>query len=221
MHRLIAAILIALLAAPAFAADMPKTDEERTLYAIGMILFRQLSVFNLTPAELEMVKQGLMDAGSGKNSAVEVSAYNDKVKEFYLARRQAEGKKLADINKGFIDKAAAEKGAVKTGSGLVYLSLKDGSGAGPSPTATVKVNYRGMFPDGREFATSYKRGEPVELKMDGVIKCWNEGLQKMMPGGKAKLVCPPDLAYGVAGAGDFILPNATLVFEVELLEVKN
>lgn len=220
MHRLIVIMLIALLAAPAFAADMPKTEEEKTLYALGMLVSSSLSVFYLTPAELEIVKQGLTDAVTGKKPAVELSAYNEKVQQLFTARRKAEGERLAGMNKGFLDKAAKAKGAVKTASGLVYLSLKDGSGATPNPTDTVKVNYRGMFPDGKEFDSSYKRGQPVDMKMDGVIKCWNEGLQKMKTGGKAELVCPPDIAYGEAGAGDLILPYATLVFEVELLEVK-
>lgn len=128
---------------------------------------------------------------------------------------------MAASGKDFLDKAAKEKGAVKTDSGLVYFSLKEGTGASPKATDTVKVNYRGTLPDGKEFDSSYKRGVPAEFRLDKVIKCWTEGLQKMKPGGKARLVCPPTLAYGDAGAGELILPGATLVFEVELLEVKN
>jgi len=109
---------------------------------------------------------------------------------------------------------------VKTESGLVYLSLKEGGGATPGATDTVKVNYRGALPDGKEFDSSYKRGKPAEFRLDGVIKCWTEGLQRMKAGGKAKLVCPSTLAYGEAGSGDLILPGATLVFEVELLDIK-
>src|ERR1700687_4220643 len=107
-----------------------------------------------------------------------------------------------------------------TASGLKYEVITEGKGKKPKATDTVKVHYRGTFPDGKEFDSSYKRGEPLELKMDGVIKCWHEGLQKMKPGGKAEMVCPPEIAYGDAGAGSLILPYATLVFEVELLEVK-
>ena len=119
-----------------------------------------------------------------------------------------------------IDKAAAEKGAVKTPSGLVYQSLKEGTGAQPKETDTVRVHYRGTFPDGREFDSSYKRGEPTEFPLNRVIKCWTEGVQKIKVGGKAKLTCPPDLAYGERGAGGTIPPNATLQFEVELLAVR-
>ena len=115
--------------------------------------------------------------------------------------------------------AAAEKGAVVTPSGLVYLSLKDGSGASPTATDTVKVHYRGTFPDGREFDSSIKRGQPAEFPLNRVIPCWTEGVQKMKPGGKAKLTCPSAIAYGERGAGGTIPPNATLLFEVELISV--
>ncbi len=115
--------------------------------------------------------------------------------------------------------AAKEAGAVVTPSGLVYLSLKDGSGASPGATDTVKVHYRGTFPDGKEFDSSYKRGTPIEFPLSGVIKCWTEGVQLMKVGGKAKLTCPSAIAYGSRGAGSVIPPNATLQFEVELLGI--
>ncbi|HEX9080364.1 MAG TPA: FKBP-type peptidyl-prolyl cis-trans isomerase [Desulfuromonadaceae bacterium] len=221
MSRLIIAILVCLLAVPSFAAESAKTDEQKTLYAIGLIVARQLSVFNLTPAELEFVKQGITDAITGKRPEVDLAAYNQKVQELARARRKAEGEKMAGMNREFLEAAAKEKGAITTASGLVYLSQKEGSGPTPGLTDTVRVNYRGTLPDGKEFDSSYRRGQPAEFRLDGVIKCWQEGLQKMKVGGKAKLVCPAQLAYGDAGAGDLILPGATLVFEVELLDIKN
>jgi FKBP-type peptidyl-prolyl cis-trans isomerase FkpA len=116
--------------------------------------------------------------------------------------------------------AAKEAGAVVTPSGLVYRSLKDGKGASPGATDTVKVHYRGTFPDGKEFDSSYKRGQPIEFPLNGVIKCWTEGVQKMKIGGKAKLTCPASIAYGERGAGGGVIPpNATLQFEVELLDI--
>ena len=116
--------------------------------------------------------------------------------------------------------AAKEAGAVVTPSGLVYRSLKDGKGASPTAADTVKVHYRGTFPDGKEFDSSYKRGEPIEFPLNGVIKCWTEGVQKMKIGGKAKLTCPASIAYGERGAGGGVIPpNATLQFEVELLGI--
>ena len=220
MTKLTVAVLMMLLVTPAFAAEAPKTEEQKTLYAVGLVVARQLSVFNLSPAELEIVKQGLADAVAGNTPEVELNAYNDKIQALARERRKIVGAQKAAVNKDFLDKAAAEKGAVQSPSGLVYLSLKEGNGAVPGSKDTVSVNYRGTLPDGKEFDSSYKRGKPAELRMDGVIKCWSEGLQKMKVGGKAKLVCPASLAYGEAGAGELILPGATLAFEVELVEVK-
>lgn len=117
-------------------------------------------------------------------------------------------------------KAAKEPGAVLTDSGLVYRSLREGKGAAPAATDTVKVHYRGTFPDGKEFDSSYKRGEPTEFPLNRVIKCWTEGVQRLKVGGKAKLTCPPAIAYGERGAGGVIPPNATLLFEVELLGIQ-
>ena len=115
--------------------------------------------------------------------------------------------------------AAKEAGAVVTPSGLVYRSLKDGTGASPTASDKVKVHYRGTFPDGHEFDSSYKRNEAIEFPLSGVIKCWTEGVARMKVGGKAKLTCPPNIAYGERGAGGVIPPNATLLFEVELLGI--
>jgi len=115
--------------------------------------------------------------------------------------------------------AAQEAGAVVTASGLVYRSLREGTGASPQATDRVKVHYRGTLPDGKEFDSSYQRNEAIEFRLNGVIKCWTEGVQKMKVGGKAKLTCPPAIAYGERGAGGVIPPNATLIFEVELLGI--
>ena len=115
--------------------------------------------------------------------------------------------------------ASNEQGAQVTKSGLVYRSLKDGTGGSPAATDRVKVHYKGTFPDGKEFDSSYKRNEPTEFPLNGVIPCWTEGVQLMKTGGKAKLTCPSAIAYGQRGAGGVIPPNATLVFEVELLAI--
>jgi FKBP-type peptidyl-prolyl cis-trans isomerase FkpA len=116
-------------------------------------------------------------------------------------------------------KAAKEPGAQVTPSGLVFRSLKEGSGASPQASDKVRVHYRGTFPDGKEFDSSYARGQPAEFPLDRVIKCWTEGVQKLKVGGKARLTCPPGIAYGERGAGGTIPPNATLHFEVELLGI--
>lgn len=106
-----------------------------------------------------------------------------------------------------------------TPSGLIYESLKDGSGQQASPDATVQVHYRGTLTDGTEFDSSYKRGQPATFPLNRVIPCWTEGVSKMKEGGKARLTCPPEIAYGSRGAGSAVPPNATLLFEVELLKV--
>ena len=117
--------------------------------------------------------------------------------------------------------AWAQGKPVTTASGLVYESLKEGAGASPAATDTVKVHYRGTFPGtGKEFDSSHKRGEPTEFPLNRVIPCWTEGVQRMKVGGKAKLTCPPGIAYGTQGAGGVIPPNATLDFEIELLAIK-
>jgi FKBP-type peptidyl-prolyl cis-trans isomerase FkpA len=220
MRRLIIAILLILLAAPAFAGDTSMTDEQKTFYAVGLTAAHQLSVFNLTPAELEIVRRGFEAGVSGKTPEVELGDYKEKIQVLARARRNAEGDKLAAANKEFLAKAAKESGAVPIASGLIFFSLKAGTGASPGPRDTVEVRYRGTLINGKEVDRSDKSGKPAQFRLDGVIRCWREGLQLMRAGGKAKLVCPANLAYGEAGRGYDILPGAPLVFEVELLEVK-
>jgi FKBP-type peptidyl-prolyl cis-trans isomerase FkpA len=116
-------------------------------------------------------------------------------------------------------RAAREAGATVAPSGLVYRSLTEGQGASPAATDRVRVHYRGVLADGREFDSSHKRGQPAEFPLNRVIPCWTEGVQKMKVGGKALLTCPPGIAYGDRGAGGVIPPGATLQFEVELLGV--
>jgi FKBP-type peptidyl-prolyl cis-trans isomerase FkpA len=119
----------------------------------------------------------------------------------------------------FAQEAAKEPGAKVTASGLVFRSHQDGQGPSPMASDKVKVHYRGTFPDGREFDSSYKRNKPIDFPLNAVIPCWTEGVQLMKVGSKAKLTCPPSIAYGARGAGGVIPPNATLQFEVELIAI--
>jgi FKBP-type peptidyl-prolyl cis-trans isomerase FkpA len=128
--------------------------------------------------------------------------------------------RAADPGAEFAEKAAKEKGAVKTESGLVYRALKEGSGKQPVRSSTVKVNYKGTFVDGKVFDASDRHGGPATFPLNRVIPCWTEGVQRMKVGGKAQLVCPPAIAYGERGAPGAVPPNSTLVFEVELLDVQ-
>jgi len=195
-----------------------KTEDQKTLYAVGLVFARQLAAFDLTPAELRLVKQGLTDGVSGKKEKVDFVTYSKKSQEMGIARRDAHGKKLEAQAAHFIAMAAAEEGAVKTASGAVYHPLKEGNGVPPTEHETVRVHFVSTLIDGREMDNTYKRGEPEEDQLSHYIKCLIEGVQLMKPGGKARLVCPPETALGKEGFG-LVPPNATLVYEVELLEV--
>jgi FKBP-type peptidyl-prolyl cis-trans isomerase FkpA len=219
MKRSILLLLLLLLAIPAAAANVARTEEQKTLYAIGLVVAQQLSTFNLTAAELEFVKQGLTDSVTGKKPLAQLDEYNQKIQELARARHNALGEKLAAEAKGFTEKASQAKGAIKTASGMIYVMQKEGNGSNPTVNDKVKVHYNGTLVNGSVFDSSYKRGQPLEFAVNGVIPCWTEGLQMMKPGGKARLICPPAIAYGERGTGP-IPPNATLVFDVELLEVK-
>jgi len=207
-------------AAKPAAADSSglKTEEDKVMYTVGLVISRNLGPFTLNDRELELVKQGLAD-GVHKTPKVALETYGPKVNELAKQRQAAAAAIEKKAGDEFLAKAATEKGAVKKPSGLVFVEQRSGKGESPKPTDTVKVNYRGTLTDGTEFDSSYKRNEPASFRLDQVIKCWTEGVQMMKPGGKAKLFCPAAIAYGDGGSPPLIKPGATLVFEVELLEV--
>jgi FKBP-type peptidyl-prolyl cis-trans isomerase len=220
MH-LVAALLALVLLAPAAGAAEPKTEEEKTLYALGLALSRSVASFNLTPAEVEMVKAGLAEglAPKGKQPTVDVEQYMAKIQELQKSRITVTAGKAKQEGQAFLDKAAAEKGTTKLPSGVLYTPTEPGTGESPKATDKVKVHYEGKLIDGTVFDSSKKRGEPATFPLNGVVKCWTEGVQQMKVGGKAKLVCPSDTAYGDRGSPPAIPPGATLVFDVELLEI--
>ena len=205
------------------ATPAPKTDEEKALYSLGVASGRDLQGFSLTPQELEMVKAGFTDGirDTGKLKPDEMNAVLPKLQELYKTRMEANAKREKEAGAAYLVKAAAEKGATKTASGLVYRELKAGTGAAPKPEDVVKVHYEGKFPSGKVFDSSVERKEPASFPLNGVIPCWTEGVGLMKVGGKAQLVCPPDLAYGEEGRPPQMPGGATLVFEVELLEIEN
>ena len=195
------------------AAAPVQTEEQKTVYALGLILGRNLANLELSAEELALVQKGLLDAATNKKAEVDLETYGPKVQQMAQTRITAKGQ-------AFLDKAAQEPGAEKTASGMVYTSITAGTGEAPAASSTVSVHYRGTLVDGKEFDSSIKRGTPAEFQLSGVIPCWTEGVQKMKVGGKAKLVCPSNLAYGPRGAPPNIPGGATLVFEVELLSIK-
>jgi FKBP-type peptidyl-prolyl cis-trans isomerase FkpA len=230
--RLAVFAALASLAAPSLArAQALKTEDEKVAYALGMVAARSFQDLKLTLKEVEIMKRGLTDALAGGKAKVDLATYEPKVQEFAKKRLEESRKRMAEeaereapkhkeAGKAFAEAAAKDKNAVKTESGLVYTSLREGSGESPKTTDTVKVDYEGRLTDGKVFDSSYKRGQPAEFQLSGVIPCWTEGLQKMKAGGKARLVCPSSIAYRDAGRPPVIPGGATLVFDVELLSIK-
>lgn len=201
----------------AATAGAPQTEEQKTLYALGLSLGRNLQNFQLTPEELQHVQSGVSDVVLGNEPKVELQQYAPKIGQLSRERAQKRAETEKAKGKEFAEKVVAA-GGERTESGLVFKSITEGTGEQPEASDQVKVHYKGTLIDGTEFDSSYKRNQPATFPLQGVIKCWTEGLQKMKVGGKAQLVCPSDIAYG-----DFGRPNipggATLNFEVELLEV--
>jgi FKBP-type peptidyl-prolyl cis-trans isomerase FkpA len=197
----------------------PKTEDDKVFYALGLDIGKNIDVFGLQPAEAEMVKAGLSDAVAKRKAKVDLDAIRPKI--FEMARKRQEAKAGGEKKRGkeILDKAAKEQGATQLPSGLVMKTLRAGTGASPVETDTVKVHYEGRLTDGTVFDSSYKRNAPAEFPLKGVVRCWTEGLQKMKIGEKAQLTCPADIAYGDQGRPPTIPPGATLVFDVELLEI--
>jgi FKBP-type peptidyl-prolyl cis-trans isomerase FkpA len=201
------------------AAPEPKTEEEKTIYALGLMMGRNIGVFNLSPQELELVKSGLTDSINKKKPVVELETYGPKLDALARTRSTATAKLEKDKAKTLVEAAAREPGAMKLPSGMVIRTVKPGTGATPVASDQVKVHYTGTLPDGTVFDSSVKRNEPATFPLGGVIKCWTEGLQKMKVGEKAKLTCPSDVAYGDNGRPPTIPGGATLIFDVELLDI--
>jgi len=204
----------------AFAATPePATDEQKTLYALGLAINQSLDVYTLNEAEFEIVKSGITDGFLKKAPKVDLSAYGPKLQQLQQSRASviAEGEKK--LGAAFLAKAVAEPRTKKTESGAVVTTLKEGNGAIPEVTDMVKVSYLGTLIDGTVFDNSAKQDSPVILGMNEMSKCWKEGMLMMKVGSKSKLICPSILAYRDKGLPPLIKPGATLVFEIELLEI--
>ena len=220
MTRIAAVALTSLLLSLPAAGIELKTEDDKALYALGVALSRNLTSLNLSPAELDVVEAGLTDGTLNKPKLVDSEQYMPKVQELMKTRMAAAADAEKKAGSAFIEKAASEKGAKKTASGMIYVEVAPGKGDQPAATDKVKVHYTGTLTDGTVFDSSVQRGQPATFPLNGVIKCWTEGVQMMKPGGKAKLVCPADLAYGDRGSPPKIKPGSTLVFEVELLGIE-
>ncbi|HEY8518843.1 MAG TPA: FKBP-type peptidyl-prolyl cis-trans isomerase [Gammaproteobacteria bacterium] len=233
MHRrsLAAALLLAAQVTTA-NGQQPALDSEhdKTLYALGQAIGENLSdsiaPFELTEEETALVLAGIGDAMRGRESRVDVAAYLPRVQALAQERAAAAERREAaaaaaekEAARPFLEQMAREPGAQRTASGLIFIPITAGTGASPSATDIVNVHYHGTLRDGTVFDSSVDRGQPISFPLDGVIPCWTEGVQMMKVGGKAKLVCPADIAYGDRAVGT-IPAGATLVFEVELLGIE-
>ena len=219
MPRSLVLALVLLLTAGSAAAQEPKTDQDKTLYALGVAVANQLTPFALSAAELDMVKAGLTDALLKRPHKVEPGEFMSKIQELRGQRMAVAAAAEKKAGEAYLTKAAAEPGAKKLESGIIITTLTPGTGPSPKATDKVKVHYHGTLTDGTVFDSSVQRGQPATFPLNGVIKCWTEGLQQMKVGGKSRLVCPSEVAYGDRGAPPRIKPGATLVFEVQLLEI--
>jgi len=216
---------LCLLAASGVArGQVPKTEDEKTIYALGLAVSQNLKAFSMSPEEVKLVVAGLTAGLTNQKPAVELSAYRDKLNALAQSRTAARAAKEREASTKFLADAAAQKGAQKKASGLVYLETKAGSGDTPTTKDKVKVEYTGKRRDGSVFDSSIERGQPVDFPLGRMIPCWTEGIQLMKSGGKAVITCPADLAYGDTGlppgSGEMIAPGAVLQFDVELLSIE-
>ncbi len=197
----------------------PTTEDEKTLYTLGLLLGRNLGTFNLTSSELDLVKSGLTDMVLKRTPKVDLDTYGPKVDVLARKRGQERVEIEKEQSKKYLEQAGREPGAVVSPSGMVFKTVTPGTGATPSPTDRVTVHYEGKLVDGTVFDSSRKRNMPATFPLNGVIKCWTEGVGRMKEGEKAVLTCPSAIAYGDSGRPPTIPGGATLIFDVELMKV--
>ena len=196
----------------------PDTDDQKILNALGQALAQNLLPANLSADELAFVQRGLSDAVLGRDALVVLDEYGPQIQGFMESRVAVAADGELELANAFLEAQAGLDGAERTESGIIIQEMTVGTGANPAAEDTVSVHYHGTLRDGTVFDSSVDRGEPTTFPLTGVIPCWTEGVQRIAVGGKSRLVCPPDLAYGPQGRPG-IPGNAALVFEVELLEI--
>lgn len=214
------------IALPSIAIAAPKTDEERIGYSLGIMVGRQLQQ-DISNLDTDSFSAALKDLYEGKTPSIndeDMGKILDNLQQKLATEAQEKEAAAAEENlaKGqkFLADNAKKKGVKVTDSGLQYKIIKQGKGAKPAATSSVKVHYEGKLIDGTVFDSSYQRGEPVNFKVNQVISGWQEALQLMPIGSEWEVYIPSDLAYGLAGAGGSIGPNEALVFKVELQAIE-
>lgn len=204
-------------AAKAGAAD---ADQDKALYALGVLLSHNLDTFQLSEAEFAHVKTGIVDGFHKKADAAAAEASLPQIQALQKTRVAALSQREKQAGQAYLDKAVSAPGATKTASGLLYIPVAAGNGASPTRTDKVKVNYEGRLIDGTVFDSSAQHGQAATLQVGSIIPCWTEALQLMKVGGKSRIICPANLAYGDRGAPPKIMPGATLQFEIELVSIE-
>jgi FKBP-type peptidyl-prolyl cis-trans isomerase FkpA/FKBP-type peptidyl-prolyl cis-trans isomerase FklB len=197
----------------------PETEDEKTIYAIGLTLARNLASFALNEEELDILVAGLKDGTLNRPAKVEVDQYRQQIQALQRSRIKVLAEREKQAGAAFLEQEAAMDGAVRAESGLIYREVEAGTGESPERDDTVRVHYHGTLRDGTVFDSSVDRGTPFVTKLTSVIPCWTEGVQRMRVGGKSRLVCPSDIAYRDRGAPPNIKPGATIAFDVELIEI--
>lgn len=209
------------------SASAISSEDEKLIYALGANFGERLKLYELTSKEQQILLTGVADALSGAEAKAEVANISLEINKFADKRTQAIAEKEKEGAKAYIDKMAKEEGAKVTESGIVFKEITAGDGSAPAAEDTIKVNYHGTLRDGSVFDSSIEKLDgplakdpsPMVFPLNRVIPCWTEALQMIKVGGKAKITCPSNLAYGDRGAPPKIKPGAPLTFEVELLEI--
>jgi FKBP-type peptidyl-prolyl cis-trans isomerase len=216
----VAAIALGAGCQPAKAPE-PKldTDDSKAIYSLGLLIAERIDQFGLSESELAVFENGLRDGVLKREKKVDPKNLGPQLQAFAKARQAAMGEQEKTASAQYLEKMAAEEGATKAPSGYIVRTLTEGTGVSPTAADTVKVNYHGTLRDGTVFDSSVERNEPAEFPLAHVIPCWTQALQQMKVGGKYKLTCPADIAYGDRGSPPAIKPGAALTFEVELLSV--
>lgn len=200
-------------------ASEPTTEEQKTFYAMGLAVSQSIWTFSLNESELEIVKSGISDGVLKKTPKVDLQTFGPKIEQLQQARASviAEAEKKAGA--AFLAKVSAGPGSKKTESGALLTTIKEGKGISPKAPDRVKVHYTGTLIDGTVFESTLKQSEPTTLVLSEMSKCWKEGILQMKAGDKSRLICPSNLAYRDKGMPPLIKPGATLVFEIDLVEV--
>jgi FKBP-type peptidyl-prolyl cis-trans isomerase len=205
--------------APVAPAAELSTDDDKTLYAIGLAIGQNVKDFKLTSAEVDIVAEGLRDSVLGNEPKVALDVYGPRIQVLAMERAAAGAVAEKEASDAWVAEQAAQPGAERSATGVVVIPITEGTGENPTEASTVRVHYHGTLRDGSVFDSSVERGEPISFPLNGVISCWTEGVQKIKVVGKSKLLCPSDTAYGDQGSGS-IPGGAALAFEVELLGIE-